>query len=101
MSVFCFHASEGRGSSAASDSQLSVPMLAGLAAPVGLLMLAVSDVLVEAAEQLMPLAENCASSVLLLVVSVSAGFLGTGQALFNHLSIFPETSSRYTRLQGK
>ena len=76
-------------------------MLAGLAAPVGLLMLAVSDVLVEAAEQLVPLAENCASSVLLLVVSVSAGFLGAGRALFNHLSIFPETSSGYTRLQGK
>ena len=49
----------------------------------------------------MPLAKNCASSVLLLVVSVSAGFLGTGRALFNHLSIFPETSSGYTRLQGK
>ena len=59
-------------------------------------MLAVSDVLVEAAEQLVPLAENCASSVLLLVVSVSAGFLGAGGALFNHLSIFPETSSGYT-----
>ena len=89
--VFCFHASAG----------MSVPMLAGLAAPVGQLMLAVSDMLVEAAEQLVPLAENCASSVLLLVVSVSAGFLGTGRALFNHLSIFPETSSGYTRLQGK
>ena len=101
MSVFCFHASEGRGSSAASDSPLSVPMLAGLAAPVGLLMLAVSNVLVEAAEQLVPLAENCASFVLLLVVSVSAGFLDAGRALFNHLSIFPETSSGYTRLHGK
>ena len=53
MPVFCFHASEGRGFSAASDSPLSVPMLAGLAAPVGQLMLAVSDVLVEAAEQLL------------------------------------------------
>ena len=92
MPVFCFHASEGRGSSAASDSPLSVPMLAGLA---------VSDVLVEAAEQLVPQTENCASLVLLLVVSVSAGFLGAGRALFNHLSIFPETSSGYTRLQGK
>ena len=97
MSVFCFHASEGRGSSAASDSPLSVPMLAGLAASVGLLMLAVSDVLVEAAVQLVPLAENCASSVLLLVVSVSAGFLGAGRALFYHLSRNEQRVHKATR----
>ena len=82
MPVFCFHASEGRGSSAASDSPLSVPMLAGLAAPVGLLMLAVSDVLVEAAKQLVPLAENCASSVL-LAGSIGFGWLsGCGLSSF-------------------
>ena len=65
-------------------------MLAGLAAPVGLLMLAVSDVVVEAADQLVPLARNCASSVLLLVVSVSAGFLARAELFLTIYPFFPK-----------
>ena len=75
---------------AASDSLLSVSMLAGLTSNVELLMLAL-DVLVEA-EQFV---SSTGAGVVLLVVGVLSVELvcvyGRGLTYFNHSSIFEQT----------
>ena len=76
---------------AASESQLSVSMLAGLTTNTELLMLAL-DVLVEA-EQLV---SSTGAGVVLLVVAVLPVELvcvsmDVGLTFFNHLSIFDQT----------